>query len=270
MLFPSYLWQSFKLDLRKLFAYRGAFWSQFFIRSVVVLMVNIFLWRSIYSNPNANYGGFSLNQILLYALFAVATGPLLEPSEGSISQQIFDGTFTRYLIYPGSFFGFRITNLIAELCLGLLQFAICLGLGSIMIPALREVSLFSNPLDLVRGLLASFAAAYLQAMMVLCLEFAAFWVDQVWNLMAMNRFTGSLLGGLMIPLTFFPESMQKIFAALPYASIFQFPLLSLMGRIRDGEWFANFGICLFWCIFFHLLATFVMHRGLRKYSGVGQ
>ncbi len=267
---PGYLRQNFQLELRKVFAYRAAFWTQFFLRSGVVLLVNYFLWKSIYRDSAQTLGGFAYSEILLYMVFSVSANALLETSEGAISQQIFDGSFTRYLIYPSSFLGFRLSSMAAEQCLGLLQFGLCLALSLVLIPEMREMPLFSNPGDCARGLVACLAAGYLQFLIVTCLDMIAFWVDQVWNLLAMNRFIGSFIGGMYIPLAFFPEALRDVFGILPYASIFQFPILSFLGKLSASAWWQHFGLCLFWCAFFHVLANWILNRGLRRYAGVGQ
>jgi ABC-2 type transport system permease protein len=267
----SYLWtwHVFSLELRKIFAYRVTFWVLFLIRIVTELSVAYFLWSALFeSNSAQNMNGFSFHGILFYYLFASFCSRVVQdPSNGDISSEIYQGGLTRYLLYPLSFFLYHFVRGLASQLLALGQMLLCLLVAVWLwkLPSDQSISISS----ILVGSITSLFAGYVYFALGACLEQVAFWQDTVWNLLAMMRFVGGLLGGLMIPLSFFPHWGLLATNLTPFPYLYGFPIRCFLGQVSPEEWLHSSLILFAWAVAATFLSRVVWRRGLKVYSGVG-
>ena len=55
-----------------------------------------------------------------------------------------------------------------------------------------------------------------------------------------------MLGGVVIPVELFPETVQRVLAWTPFPYVLDFPVRVMIGRIEGIEMLAGFAIQLFW------------------------
>jgi ABC-type uncharacterized transport system permease subunit len=79
----------------------------------------------------------------------------------------------------------------------------------------------------------------------------------------------SLLGGYMVPLSVFPDAMQRPLHLLPFRFFFDFPARALMNRLTPAEWADGMALGAVWCAVFAGAAWAVWSRGRLRYTGVG-
>jgi ABC-2 type transport system permease protein len=97
----------------------------------------------------------------------------------------------------------------------------------------------------------------------------AFWQDTVWNLLAMLRFVGALLGGTLIPLSMFPGWGRTFAGFTPFPLVFSFPIRCFLGQVGADEWMHSMAMLGLWIAGLSLGVAVVWRRGTRTYSGVG-
>jgi ABC-2 type transport system permease protein len=258
----------FTSELRRRMSYRTDFWITAVSSLTVRVAVAWFVVHAVFAESGrAGIAGYDLEGMLRYYLAAIFAAKLIQSTdlEQGISQDIYEGGLTRYLLYPAPY--------------GVVKYVQQLGaLG----PSVIQVIVFASwvpfvvglPPDLtvagfVMALVAIAAANLLQFLIVFPIQLVAFWADNVWSLMAMHRFVSSLLGGLYIPLALFPDSGRRILEALPFRYLFAFPVETLLGRVSPREWAAGMAVCLAWCAGFALVGRWVWRRGTLQYTGVG-
>jgi ABC-2 type transport system permease protein len=265
----TWTWHVLTLELRKVFAYRVTFWVQFVVRILTEILVAYFLWEAVFSANNATLmNGFSFHGILFYYLFAAFCSRIVQdPSNGEISMEIYQGGLTRYLFYPISFFLYKFICCFAYQLLAVGQMIVCIAVA---------IWIWKNPSDqsitissLILGTFTSLVAGYVYFVLGACLEQVAFWQDTVWNLLAMLRFVGGLLGGLLIPLSFFPEWGKLALNLTPFPYVYGFPIRCFLGQVHGPEWISSMAVLVFWALVFTFLSRIVWNRGLKNYSGVG-
>jgi len=212
--------------------------------------------------------GFTLPDMALYYLLV----PLIERAVmgmemNHISGEIYDGTLTRFLLYPVSFFRFKYVSSLAQSAVYAGQMAVLTGLFLLIfgIPPAFHFTFLS----LFLSLLAMGASTLLYFAMSACLEMIAFWADNVWSIMVLNRMVLHFLGGGLLPLAFFPENLQVFLKFTPFPYFVSFPLRLLMGGLPPGDIPSGFGVLAFWTVAFSLGALWIWRRGSRQYSGVG-
>lgn len=260
-------WSSvFTMELRKIFAYRTDFWVTFLGQTAIQLFIATALWKSVFAAQGTkSMQGFTLPLLTLYYLIVPLGNRILTGENmGFISQDIYAGTFTRYLIYPLSAFQFKSITYFTYSLFYAIQLAIIFSLFHIFY--LRVVpDLFHLFLGI--GLFFIAAAAYLQ--LSFAIELISLWADNIWSLMVMLRFIASFLGGAYLPLSFFPEWSLDLLKWTPFPYLVDLPVKTIMGLTSWPQIGTGVLILFFWLLFFYGVRTLVWELGQKSYTGVG-
>lgn len=254
------------MEFRKILAYRSDFWVTFLGQTLIQLIIARSLWQSIFeTNKVDSMQGFSLNMMTLYYLLVPIGSRILSGQNmGFISNEIYDGTFTRYLIYPLNVFSYKSTTYLThslfycfQLFFIFLIYQIFFGLVSF-----RAESLFL-------GVLLFFMASICYMLISMLIELISLWADNVWALMVMLRFFASFFGGGIVPLDFFPQWSQTLLSFTPFPYLISLPVKTLMGLMTLSESFLGMGVLMIWIFIFLALLQVVWGRGQKSYTGVG-
>lgn len=268
---PSWRWLAhvFSIELKKVFSYRLAFWVQFLFGAATDLFVAYFLWRAVYGfGETPVIQGFSFQTMLYYSLFASFAMRIARGTErGYISDEIYNGGLTKYLLYPVSYLGFKFMTHASNQALSIAQLAIVFGILSLLVGT-PDGSNFSAA-SFAAGLLTSLLAGVLHFYIGICIEMVAFWQDVVWNLIAMLRFGSALLGGALVPIAMFPKWGQALVGLTPFPLVISLPARTFLGQVGFNEWCFSIVQLGLWSFVFYGLARWIWGRGLKQYSGVG-
>jgi ABC-2 type transport system permease protein len=261
-------WHSvFSMELRKILAYRSDFWITFLGQTFIQLLIARALWKSVFEARGASsMEGFTLDMMTLYYLIVpIGTRMLTGENIGFLSREIYEGTFTRYLIYPLSVFQYKsITYLTNSLFYGV-QLMILYMLYHVFY---LGGSLGNLP-DLILGVGLFLVASMAYLMMAMLIELLALWADNIWSLMVMLRFFTTFFGGGFIPLDFFPSWAANILRWTPFPYLVSLPVRTTMGMSSLDDIANGFFILLSWCLIFMMGVKFIWSKGQKKYTGVG-
>lgn len=268
---PKLFFQVFTMELRKLMSYRANFWIGALFSFLIHIGVVYYVWRAAYTESGKTMiGEFTFPQMVTYYVLALLLGKMVRGVEfgaGGVSDEIYQGSLTRYIIYPLRFFFFKYAQHLGQIAPALFQLVIFGTLSVYAFGLMEHVHI--TPATVGMCLLSVAAANLMHLLIYWPVESVAFWQDSVWSLTVMTRFILSLLGGLMLPLSLFPEPMQRVFAVLPFQYLYTFPVRVMMGRVSPAEWVIGFSSCLAWSGVFGLIAFVVWRRGMKQYTGVG-
>ena len=122
-------WQIFSLEIRKILSYRADFWMNFIGVVLAEVAVAYFLWNAIFEYKNVStMQGYSFHGLMLYYLLApLMTLIVRGQSMDFMAREIYEGTLTRYLIYPLSFFHYKYVAQLAYSFIATLQLILMLG-----------------------------------------------------------------------------------------------------------------------------------------------
>ncbi|MDA8016501.1 MAG: ABC-2 family transporter protein [Thermoanaerobaculia bacterium] len=253
-------------------SYRVDFWLNSFAAFAVELAVAYFLWKAIFAGSGQEViAGYTLPDMVIYYVVVLMVGRLARGRERDItvSQDIYEGGLTRYLLYPAPYTGFKYAEQVGALLPSLLQVGAILAFF-----ALPFANIVSADLEISATTVALTVPAVLLANLLwfvtrLPIQFVSFWSDNVWSLNVLLRFTAEILGGMMIPLAVFPEATQAFLSWLPFRFFFSFPTRTLLGEVSQQEWWMGMALLAGWCVVMSLLAAIVWKRGQKTYTGVG-
>ena len=75
--------------------------------------------------------------------------------------------------------------------------------------------------------------------------------------------------GALIPLSFFPEKIEKIFQILPFASMNYTPLMLYLGKMDLNEGKNAIILQIFWILIFYLAGKVMWHFSIKKLTILG-
>ncbi|MCB1325971.1 MAG: ABC-2 family transporter protein [Spirochaetales bacterium] len=265
----SWFFSVFSLELRKLLSYRTEVWLQAAGSIFGHMAAAYFLWRAIFASAGATeMQGYTFGGIMLYYLLIPLIDHVMRGADnGGISREIYDGTLTRYLLYPLSFFGYRLAARAAEAAIAAFQMLLVIAIFLIFFGE-PEGARFALPSVFAAVLMLTLSfLVYFQLSAIV--ELLAFWADHVWSLSVFLRFLVGFLGGGMIPLAFFPSWSRFAIEALPFAHMVSLPIRLFMGIATSGELWEGACLLIGWSLVLMLPVGFLWRRGLGQYTGVG-
>ena len=181
-----------------------------------------FVWLAVFgASGSERLGGFTFRGMVLYYVLAVLLGKIVRGQERdiSMSQDIYEGSLTKYLLYPCTYFWFKYAEHLGSLAPALVQLVLLGSVSALLLEPGGEFTI--TPMTVGMTVVAVAAANLMSFLIVYPAQGVAFWADNVWTLNVMVRFTSELLGGLMLPLSLFPQWAQ----GLPGLDAVSVPLL---------------------------------------------
>ena len=257
------------MEFRKIFAYRTDFWITFLGQTAIQLFVARALWQSIFAAEDTKImQGFTLEMMTLYYLIVpIGTRMLTGENIGFFAREIYEGTFTRYLLYPLSVFQYK--------TLTYLSYSLFYGSQLMLLYLIYRGFISDAPLllidfgNLILGVFIFFIAAFAYCMMAMLIEMISLWADNIWSLVVMLRFFTSFFGGGFIPLNFMPGWAQDILAFTPFPYLISLPARTIMRLTSFEEVCQGTLIIMVWILIFMALVKFLWRFGQKKYTGVG-
>jgi len=249
------------LEIRKILAYRSDFWISFVGQVLIQFLIAKSFWTAIFESKGVQeINGFSLELMTSYYLIMpIANKVLTGENIGFLSREIYDGTFSRYLILPLNFFKYKFTTYLTHSCFFILQLLIVLIVSRTQ---LQFDALFF-------GLLTLFFGAITYFFMSITIELISLWADNIWSLMVMLRFLATFLGGSLIPLELYPSFIMNICLFTPFPYILSAPVRLIMGLDSTDVMLKVWGILFIWSASFFLISLLVWKKGQYRFQGVG-
>jgi ABC-2 type transport system permease protein len=262
-------WQVFTVEVRKRMSYRADFW----ISSIAGILVQVsffwFLTYALFASGRPALAGFSPQGMILYYVFVTLIGRVVQSTDMdlAISQDIYDGSLSRYLLYPVSYIALKYAQQWGGLAPQMVQLAIFGVMAPFVIGIPPEIRFSVGSLLMASCTIA--IANLLHFLLVRPIQGVAFWADNVWSLMVTARFGMAILGGQLLPLELFPERFQQALAWLPFPYLYSFPTRTLLGMVTTEEWARGVAVTLVWCVVMSAVGSAVWRRGDLQYTGVG-
>jgi ABC-2 type transport system permease protein len=262
-------WHIFTAEARKRMSYRADFW----MNSVAGILVHFsffwFLTYALFASGSSTLAGFSARGMILYYVFVTLIARVVQSMDLdlAISQDIYEGGLSKYLLYPVRYAAVKYAQQWGGLAPQMVQMAIFGVLAPLIVGIPEEIQIgFASVL---MAAISIAAANLLHFLIVRPVQAVSFWADNVWSLLVACRFGMAMLGGQLLPLQLFPEWAQQILGWLPFPYLYSVPAMTLLGRVGVFEWLAGLAVTLFWCGVAALLGNIVWRRGDLQYTGVG-
>lgn len=262
-------WSVFRLAWIERMVYRVNFFMEI-LSGILSSLIVIFLWIAIYRTGGREViGGYSIQEMVTYVLGGgLINSFILTTAENpETSQNIQDGTLSTYLIQPINPYGIWFFR-----DLGSKTFFFVLGLSGYLVVCLffRKYIVFSASLDhLIYFLISLILASFLQFFLFQSFSLLSFWVENTYGIRFTMRVIMEVVGGAIIPPSFFPQILQKIFLLLPFPFLIYLPMRIYLGKIPLDHIPIEFLKEIGWIAGFALLNLVMWKRGIRQYVSMG-
>lgn len=237
-------WELARIGFLNILAYRLRYYM-----GVVTYFINVavyyFIWRAIYEH-SAEIQGFRLDQMLTY----VAVGWMIRSFyfnniDHDLAMDVMEGKITMDLIKPVDFQAMHIARAAGESFFRLFLLTLPAGVViSLVFPVRPPASARHFALFSVSVILTFFIVAAFNFLVGVC----AVRLKSILGLLRAKYFLLELLSGLLLPMSFFPQRVERALAWLPFQHISYSPLLIYLGKVDTAGTLRILGLQIAWIV----------------------
>lgn len=266
----STLLSIFKISFQQEFAYKANFimWR---VRNILQIVVNFFLWTTIFTSPGSNFFGYDKTKILTYVfLLMIVRSVVLSGRASDVSTDVSEGNLSNYLLKPISYFKYWFVRDIAGKSLNLL-FATSEFL--ILFLILRpEIFIQSNPFYILFFVLSLIVAILIYFNIVFLISSVPFWAPELgWaSQFLIAVVVVEFLSGAVFPIDILPVGVSNFLMLTPFPYLIFFPLQVYLGKISVMGSLGYFLVSVLWVFILYFVMQKVWRSGLKVYQALGR
>jgi ABC-2 type transport system permease protein len=240
----------------------------FVICGTGLFLVQVFIWQAVFAGRDT-INGQNLPQILTYyGVAAVINYLIFDSADWNLQMLVHTGRFLTFMLRPFSHRFFAFAQKVGHRLLGLWVEFIPVYLLFLLVFKIPLIP--ARPFWTVISILLSFWMLFL---INYCIGLAAFWLTKTEGMRRMFQIFRDILAGVFIPLTFFPDFLQKVFFFLPFQYVTYVPIQVFMGSYRLGGITFSIpeivGLQALAVLIMWLISEILLQLGIRKFTGVG-
>lgn len=234
---------------------------------IVTYFINVtvyyFIWRAIFLNSD-HIEGFNLKQMVTYvALGWIIRSFYFSTIDQDMANDVLEGKISMTLIKPINVQWSLIAQSLGESCFRLFMLTAPAAVVIFLVfPVGGPSSLAHFAAFFVSTVLSFFIVASINFISGTC----AIRLKSIQGLLRAKYFVLELFSGLLVPMSFFPRSVQAVMNYLPFQHISFTPVLIYLGKIEGVRIFEMLGIQLAWAIAIFLIGQWWWARSIRKLS----
>ncbi len=229
----------------------------------IIILTMQFVYRAVYAYRDGGaIGGFYLSEMMTYLVLGyILRMSQMTPVGQVIGVRVREGLIAMELMKPVSLFSWYLAENVGRTLFRLL-------FGGV--PVLLLFILFGTVGMPASGVhFAAFLAFFVLAWLVnFLLDYlvgiSAFFFEFNYGIRWTTRMLTQLIGGLLVPLSYFPTPIAKLFSLLPPALMYYTPLSIYLGKVPAGKLYLPFGLALFWIAVLYLIAFLLERAGVRR------
>lgn len=257
-------------EVKRNLAYTGAFYL-FIFCSLFGTFINYYLWMAIFgSSGKGILGGFTQNEMIIYVFMSYITSSfaMISISE-EVSEDVVKGTVAMNLIKPidyrtsiiargfgNSIYRFLIPNIFVWIGLEVYKvFVLHLPMTSIANIAIYLVS--------------SIFSFLIYVLFDFCFGMIAFFTTYIFGMQMAKDALLSFLTGQLIPLSFFPGVVQRVFDFLPFSSMVYTPVMIYLGKYDTTELLFVLARQVIWIVILYVLGSIIWKKVTKRLIVLG-
>jgi ABC-2 type transport system permease protein len=252
-----------KMRMLTALAYRFEVWVGM-VGDIIMLAASVYIWKAAYGAGAVGSGAsvVGLESMITYTVISVLLASVFQTGvQNTIYTQVREGNIALDFMRPLPLLGIYLSDDLGSMASSLVNKAIPLIVAALL--------LFEFPLPVSLGAFAGFLVSCLLSFMILWLMSAmvglvSFWVAELGNLGMVKDAFVRVLSGSLVPLWFFPESVQKVSRWLPFQYTYQTPIGIYIGITPARD--AAQAICIqaVWVVVLTLLLSWIWKSARSK------
>jgi len=238
------------------------------ILNPIILGVLYFLWKAIYGYSGATVlRGFTFEELIVYyALTLILSTVTWTMVDQELSHKIREGTLVNSLIRPIHIFTRYVYEKISEM-----SFAFFGQITPIIIISVLFLNMkISSPANLILFIISAMLAMLLSFSFAFFIGLSSFWLTKYGGVRMFRSGLQWFLGGSVVPLSFFPSSLQTISNFLPFQYIAYSPIQIFLGHYDMIGALGVIAMQIIWLAILLTLIIFGWRIALKRFSAVGQ
>lgn len=233
---------------------------------IITYLINVtvyyFIWRAVFASAAGSISGFSLPQILTY----VSVGWIIRSFywntiDQEMAYEVIEGKIAMDFIKPVSVQWMWLARAMGESAFRLILLT---APTAIIVTLLFPVLPPSCTLNFFLFILAAIGSFFIMGALNFIIGTCAIPLTSILALIRAKFWLIELLSGLLIPLSFFPRSLQFVSSLLPFEHIAYTPLQIYLGRLPLNETLRLLALEYFWVVALLLLGHLWWMRATRK------
>ena len=260
---------TFVYELRRQAAFRAGFLLREVLRGVVGPALMVFVFHAIYTRDGVDsMRGWSFPELVRYMILVAVFEKLLFHLRGlDLSDQIFEGYVTKYLVMPFRYFSLALGRFAQYLTVQLVTVTGLWIVGLLLVPAWWPRP--DSPTAMLQALALILLGSYCYFLTYFIINSLAFWLEVVWTLLVMTGFLLTFVSGMLLPVSIMPAAVRTVFAwAFPYWAL-SAPIEIYLGRLGTDAFLRGLSVLAGSIVVLELIRRLLWERGRRRYAGGG-
>lgn len=217
-------------------SYKGRFYL-FMLGGLFTAFISYFLWMAIYGNSSSNVlGGFTKNEMIIYVFISYITAHISTISiSWDVADDVMQGTIAMNLIKSIEYRWRLLAQAFGQMVYRML-FPSVIILGTLELYKFKSLGIGFTPIwNIVLFFLSTFMSFLIFVLFDFCFGMISFFTTYFWGANIIKNCILNFLTGALIPLSFFPAVLQKVFDYLPFASMNYVPVMIYLGKYSRNE-----------------------------------
>lgn len=238
--------------------------TNLFFQSVTVLF-RIWIFAQLYKvtydyTHQTEIGGLTVAMVVwsltFVQSFSVATRPFLGMS---IEEDVRSGAIAYYLNKPYSYLLFQLSSYFGKILPKLIVNLVIAAFFTVILVGYIKFTV----IGILAGVLLLFFGYILDFAMAFIIGIASFWFEDTSSLRWIYSKGGFVFGGVIVPLSLFPDNVRVLVESLPFAQIFYGSARMIVNF--DPQLFIRFfATQLIWVAVFLFLANWIFKKGAKN------
>ena len=257
-------------EIKRQLSYKGAFYL-FILISLFGSFISYYLWMAIYgSSSSATLGGLSKNEIVIYVFMVYVTSSIVSVSISDwVSDDIVKGTVAMNLIKPINYRMSLISRAMGNSIYKFLVPGVFIWIGL----EIYKVKVLNMPFTSISNILLYLLSCIMSFLIYILFDFCfgmiAFFTTYIFGMLLAKEALLSFLTGQLIPLSFFPVIVQKVFNYLPFSSMIYTPVMIYLGKYSGLELLFVLLRQAVWVIVLYLLGSLIWRKVTKRLVVLG-
>ncbi len=246
-----------------LFSQRFSEYSTYRVRLLVTLLQGFVtpLFLLLVLSHVSPRPGFTTSGLVSYFLLVGLIYPLTKSKVNEfVEEYTTSGDVNNFLVKPLSFYKYMLANDLSWKILNLLTVLPFIILTGFFI--LRDNPVNSNVLVIGTTVLTTIISFLISFNFSYLVGLFSFWLDEFWAINNVKFVVVNLLGGVVLPYTFFPGWATLVLKYSPFPYMITWPVRVIQGQFESLELLVSF----IWLIVFAILIRFFQNQAIQKYS----
>lgn len=272
-------WRILQISLMERLAYRADWMLTTFLR-FLPMVTTILLWTAIYTGAASERGkgigsvelaGFSINAMISYLLLVHISRMFssMPGLAGSIARDIREGTLKKYLLQPLDMLSYLVFYRMAHKVAYMVSVAVPYTVIFFLCRDYFTETGWPHLSILAAYIVSLFLAFIIGFHFEACMGMIGFWFLEVSSLLYIINMLNYFVSGHMFPIDLLPSPWPEVLKVLPFQYLAYFPAAVFLGKVQGAELTRGLIIEVAWAVGLVVMARWLYHRGLRRYSAYG-